>query len=159
MLKQRIKEYLKKLVMQERSPHKLALSFCVAIYIAFSPFILMHTPLVFIFSWLMKLNLPMTFAVAHLVHNPWAIVPIYCSGYLVGDWLMHSALQFNSHSLNPSWMGLINGYLSKYLGMSDISLAAFLVGCNVLGLILGLTLYPIMKYIFTKYLQKPSSLV
>lgn len=154
---QRITAYLKNLALKERSPHKLALSFCVGIYVAFFPIPLTHTPLAFLLSWLMHLNIPMTVAITHIVHNPWAIVPIYYSGYLVGDWLLHGALKCDTFSLNPSWMCLVNDYLAKYLGMSDISLVAFIVGGNLLGLTLGIVLYPIMKYIFTKYLAKPSS--
>jgi uncharacterized protein (DUF2062 family) len=156
MIFTRFKEYLKKQFSREQSPHKLALSLSFAIFIAFSPFLLLHTVLVFVCSWLFRLNFAITFAVVHMIHNPWATIPIYASDYMLGDLLLHKWLGLNTLALNPTWMGFFNGYITKYVGLTDISLVAFLVGGNLLGLILAISLYPLMKSLCARYMIKPS---
>src|SRR5581483_10373754 len=74
-------EKLKNLADQEHCSTKLALSFCVGVYIAFSPFIGLHTVMTFIFVWLFGLNLAATFTASWLINNPWTMIPIYSTDY------------------------------------------------------------------------------
>jgi hypothetical protein len=141
--------FFEQLVLKERSPRKLALSFCVGVYISFSPFVFMHTVMVFIFSWLFSLNLPAVWAGA-FVNNPWTMVPCYAAGYVVGEFCLGTVCGVNTVASNPSFMTGINSSLTYYTGMKGVSLWSFLIGGNLLGLVLGVMLYPVLTRIFAR---------
>jgi len=128
----RIKAYItnvfKRLVLKERSPRMLALSFCVGVYIAFSPYLFMHTAMIFVFAWLFSLNFPAVFAAAYLVNNPWTLVPIYTADYFVGEFLLRTVCGLNTLQLNPSWMSFINKPIVQYTGINGISFWSFMLG-------------------------------
>lgn len=148
-----IKKFFKKLIYQERSPEKLAISFCIGNYIAFSPFPCLHTVMVFLFSWLFKLNLGVTLASSCFINNPWTLIPIYAADYAFGHWLVKSVFNFNFTHLDPWWMSYINNFCEKTIGVAKPCIWSFLIGGNVLGVVLSFLLYPIMKKIFAYYLS------
>lgn len=149
MIGQGIYQFLKSLVIKERSVEKLTLSFCLGVYIAFSPFIGFHTIMVFLFGWLFSLNIAVLLAATYLINNPWTMVPVYVSDYMVGNWLL-GRLYGDTTFINPAWMNWLNNTWTYYTGIKEISLWAFLVGGNFLGIILALLSYPIMKRIFQR---------
>ena len=120
MFVQFLSNFFARLFMQEKSAYKLAASCALGAYIAFSPFVGLHTAMVFALSWLFTLNSTVTWAVSVAINNPWTMVPVYFSDYMVGDKLA----QFFGFTLPASW--------------------AFLIGGNLLGLIIGVMLYPIV---------------
>lgn len=142
-----MKAYLKKLLVTlisyEQCAHRLALSACMGIYIAFSPFFGFHTAMVFMLSWLFALNCAIVLAVSMLVNNPWTMLPVYGSGYIFGDWVVR--LFGIDHSHNPAWMQSCNTVILNYTGLSGISFWGFLIGGNILGVILGALAYPVVK--------------
>jgi uncharacterized protein len=140
--------FFEQLVIKERSPTKLALSLCVGIYISFSPFIFLHTVMVLAFSWIFSLNLPAVWAGA-FVNNPWTMIPCYGAGYIVGEGLLWM-VGIDTTSINPSWMHGINATLAHYTGMQGVSFWSFLIGGNLLGVVLGVMLYPVFKLIFAR---------
>jgi len=150
MVMQRIYGVLKSLFIKERSSKKLATSFCVGAYIAFSPFMGLHTVMTFAFAWLFNLNLAATFTGSCLINNPWTMIPVYSGGYFFGDWLLHAVFGFDTIGSNPTWMACINEPLAAYVGLPQVSLWSFLLGGNLLGIVIGIGLYPVMNYLFTK---------
>lgn len=138
------------LIAKERCPHKLALSFCFGVYIAFSPFVGLHTAMVFLFGWLFALNTSILLGVSMFINNPWTMVPVYGFGHVVGTWLFR-LLSIDVMSWNPGWINSCNVFLHKHLGASGISLGAFMVGGNLLGIGIGAMLYPVVKGIFVKH--------
>ncbi len=147
-----IKNFLKKLIHQEKSPEKLALSFCMGNYIAFSPFPGLHTVMVFLFSWLFRLNFGVVFASSCFINNPWTLIPVYGVDYTFGYWLVYKVLHLNLEQFEPSWMHAITIFCANTLGIAKPCLWSFLIGGNILGIGLSLLLYPIMKKIFSYYL-------
>ncbi len=73
--------------------------------------------------------------------------PVYGVGYIVGNWLF-KLFGVNGLPWNPGWCSAL---LKTYSNYSSISLGAFLVGGNLLGLGIGGIIYPIMRYIFSCY--------
>ena len=138
-----IKKIAAKLIAYELCAHRFALSACMGIYIAFSPFFGLHTAMVFLFSWMFALNCAIVLAVSMLVNNPWTMVPVYGSGYAFGDWLVR-LFGITPHH-NPTWMQTFNNWVHAYTGLSGISLWGFLLGGNILGLVLGIVAYPVIK--------------
>ena len=154
MIIQRIRRFFITLVLKERSSTQLAFSFCMGIYIAFSPWIGFHTLMTFVVVWFLGLNLAVTFAGSCLLHNPWTTVPIYGIDYVFGEWLLKKMCGLDTLSMNPSWMASINAPLQTYLGLSNISFWSFVVGGNVLGIVISVALYPVMKRLFAKLIAE-----
>lgn len=143
------KVFFESLVLKEKSPKVLALSFCVGVYIAFCPFVFLHTVMVIAFSWFFSLNFAVTLASSVFVNNPWTMIPIYSIDYIFGD-LVFNLFGINSLSFNPSWMDTFNNFAFTYTGVSGISFWSFMLGGNLLGVIISVILYPVAKSVFEK---------
>jgi uncharacterized protein (DUF2062 family) len=156
MIIQRLHNFLRSLLTKERSPHKLALSVSLGIYIAFCPFIGLHTIMTFLFSWLLGLNLVVVWIVSHIINNPWTMVPVYGVGYLFGNWLLTTVAGFEPMVLNPSWMHWVNGLLYAHIGVPHIAFWSLMLGGNVIGLALALPAYPLCKRIITRLAREKS---
>lgn len=141
-----------KLLSYESCAHRFTLSACMGIYIAFSPFLGLHTAMVFLFSWLFALNCAIVLAVSVLVNNPWTMIPVYGTGYVFGDWVVRFFGITSQH--NPSWMQMCNNWIYKHTGLSGISLWGFLIGGNILGIALGMLAYPLIKRYSALFLCK-----
>lgn len=146
-----LKKFIKKLIYQERSPEKLALSFSIGAYIAFSPFPGLHTVMVFLFTWIFGLNFGVTLASSCFINNPWTMLLVYSAGYGVGYWMLHRLFDFNMILLESEWMNCVNRFFENTVGIAKPCLWSFLLGGNILGIGLALILYPIMKKVFAYY--------
>ncbi|HEV2601334.1 MAG TPA: DUF2062 domain-containing protein [Candidatus Babeliales bacterium] len=138
------------MVQQERSSHRLAISFCVGVYIAFSPFIGLHTVITFFVAWLFGLNIVALLGSRLLINNPWTMVPLYSAGNFFGNNFCMYLFGTTMFEQNPSWMSWINEPLTQYVGVSGISFWSFFIGTNLLGIAIGVILYPVMRYVFTR---------
>jgi uncharacterized protein (DUF2062 family) len=150
MIIQRLHNFLRSLLTKERSPHKLALSVSLGIYIAFCPFIGFHTLITFLLSWLLGLNVVVVWIVCHIINNPWTMVPVYGVDYMFGDWLLTEILGWNAMELNPSWMQWINGLLNAHIGLPHVAFWSLMIGGNIIGLVLSIPAYPFFKRIITR---------
>ncbi|MDP3889444.1 MAG: DUF2062 domain-containing protein [bacterium] len=137
---------------QDGSPKRFIISCCVGVYIAFCPFIGFHTLMVLIVAWLFSLNILVLFSVSCLINNPWTMVPVYATDYMVGDWLLHM-LGVDGMSLNPGWLTFLNNYMTNYIG-AGVSLWSFLIGGNALGLFFALFVYLVLSHLVPLYYFK-----
>ena len=144
MIKEKILNFLRRFLHQEPSAKRFALSFGMGVFIAFSPYHFFHTLLIFLLSWLCSLNVIIVFAVTYVINNPWTMAFVYAADYMAGDLLL-KFLGFSPMALNPHWMEAINGPLRIYTGVDGIAFWSFMVGGNLLGLLFGAMLYPIVK--------------
>lgn len=153
MVIKRIRSFFNWLLLQEQSPRKLAFSICLGIYIALSPFVGMHTLMKIIFSRLFMLNFTVLFTVSTLINNPWTMVPVYGMGHYFGM-LLFGWFNIDALGWDPVWLSSYNAVLQKYIGISGFSLSAFLVGGNVLGIVMSVVMYPIVTYILANCMVK-----
>jgi uncharacterized protein (DUF2062 family) len=137
------------------NPIFLARSVSVGIYIAFSPFIGLHTALIFLSGWMFSLSIPIIFAVSLILHNPWTMVLIYSAGYFCGTIVCSLFSLQNSYLLS-----LIKKIIEHipYIKMSPESLMEFIIGGNVLGIFAAIIMYPVVKYGAILYNQKQQSM-
>lgn len=168
-------DFFKNLIVKERCPHRFALAFCLGNFIAFSPFIGLHTIMVFVCAWAFGLSLPVMLTVSMAINNVWTLVPIYASDYIFGYWLSHSFLKLNFTSLNQFFLTMISwlpallfewvhdalryttNFFQETLSMPKPCLWSFLIGGNILGLVTSLLLYPIIKRLFIKIIAQIDS--
>jgi uncharacterized protein (DUF2062 family) len=139
-------------IQNERCPRRLAFSVSLAVFIAFSPFVGFHTAMVFLFAWLFTLNAAVLLALSMLINNPWTMVPIYAADHVVGDQLFQ-LFGINGMELNPDWVCSLNKWIFHYTGLTGISFWAFLVGGNLLSIVLAIIIYPIIRYVSMQRIQ------
>ena len=144
----RIVNMLKSFVTKDASPHKLALALSIAMYIAFSPFLGLHTIMLIAAGWLFNLNIPFIVASGYTINNPWTMVPIYMGGYLFGYWILHVVMAIPVEGLNPSWMDWFSHKIMEYLHTKEPSFWAFMLGGNILGIVLAFITYPLALRFF-----------
>ena len=147
----KLKEIAIRLIVADRSPTKLALAFCMGIYVAFSPFIGLHTLIMLACAWFCHLNFAMMYFASHLVNNPLTIAPLYWFDHLVGKKVC--LMVFGFVPTNPLWMNWLNAKINAYTGLTGISLWAFMIGGNLLGLLASVMLYPFMVWFFNRILS------
>lgn len=149
-----IKEYILQKCRYEKSPHKLALTAAVGVYIALCPFFGLHTFLVFASGLVFNVNVPLVFIISNAVNNPFTMVPIYVGGYAWGFWLLHSFFCLPViHNYPPLLTWFVN-FIAHYLPLSGISFWAFLIGGNSIALILALLSYVVLKPLFFAHFKK-----
>jgi len=137
-----IKERFRALLAVKDSPHHVAISFSIGVFIGMSPLLGLHTVLAILFSYLFRMNKFVTIVGVYIT-NPWTIVPIYTFG---------------------TWSGMkimgVEGILSEInwdsLGLSNIVtelqhlLWPFVVGTFFIGAISAGISYIVIFYIFKR---------
>ena len=153
MVRKKIRSLIERLIVQERSPHKLALTCALGTFIAISPLIGAHTIMTFLFSWMLSLSIPAVFMVSVFINNPWTMVPIYSFDHFFGKWLF-TVLDIDHVSWDPAWSEQFNLFLEQHIGIGGLSLSAFLIGGNLLAIVISAMLYIPMKRIFRRVCVK-----
>ena len=153
MIFTRIRALVERLIAYEQSPHKLALTCVLGVFVGISPLIGLHTVMTVLFGWVFALSIPAIFAVSVLINNPWTMVPVYSIDHLFGTWLFN-LLSIDYTQWDPSWLESCNMFLKQHTGLEGLSLSAFLVGGNLLATSISVMLYPLMKRIFTIYISQ-----
>jgi uncharacterized protein (DUF2062 family) len=140
VIKRKLKNILIKAIQSGSSPEQLTRSFCIGVYIAFSPFPGLHALILLAAKWIFNLNLPVLFFTVS-VNNPWTMVPFYSFDYFFGYWLVH-----NMCGLTPIWCVS----LTKIFGAGQVCIWSFLVGGNIAGILFAFVSYPFAKVFFKK---------
>lgn len=148
-----------RLVRSEKSSKKLAASFSLGTFIALTPTIPFQTPLLFLLSWILRLNSAVTFAAVYLVNNPFTMVPIYIIDYAFGAWFFQKVVGIDLVRYNPWWVEKFNAFLSRYIDVKKYFGADFCFWCLILGgllfaLLISVPLYPILKYTCDRLIKK-----
>lgn len=154
MIRKRLQATFARLVEKQKCPQLLTRSFCMGTYIAFSPFVGMHTLMVFLFSWVLQLELTAVFAAAWLINNPWTMVPVYALGYNTGEFVLRGMCGIDSTAWNPHWVQPISEWLGSAIGSSKLSFWSFMIGGNLIGLCAAIALYPFMKRFFARLVRE-----
>ena len=71
-----MQERLRHFLHLDESPHELAKAFAVGVFVAFTPFMGLHTFIVLLLAWAFRLNKAAAIT-GTLVNNPWTIIFIF----------------------------------------------------------------------------------
>jgi uncharacterized protein (DUF2062 family) len=148
--KKSFKSLLRKFMDLDDSPGKIALSFAIGVFIAFSPLLGTHLIMVFLIILIFRVS-KVAILTGALINNPWTIVPMYTAGTFLGFIILRQPLaKFPNFSLSD--FSSLPNFFDKF----KIILYPYLIGCTVLGLFAALIAFFIVKLIFQKK-QNPSS--
>lgn len=152
-IKAKIKNYVMWLVSAEKSAPRLALTVCIGIFIALSPFLFFHTIMIIGACWFLRLNFVLVYGVAHVINNPWTMIAIYATDHWIGRRILLWWGASNLSAANPFWLQYINNYLHDCGLYAGFSLWSFLLGGSLLAVGFSVMLYPVLKRFFEYWLQ------
>jgi uncharacterized protein (DUF2062 family) len=138
-MRKRLSALFKNALLSGCTPQRLSRSCCLGLYIAFSPFPGVHTIIMLTCNYFFNLHFP-TLLIATSINNPWTMVPFYTFDYAFGYWFVHSLIGWQ-----PSWVFS----LSKIFGTGKICIWSFLIGGNILGILVAFMSYPLFTRLFS----------
>ena len=83
----RLRRTLHLLLQLSDTPHRIALSFAIGVWIAFSPLLGIHTGLALAIAYLFRLSRA-SILIGAYVNNPWTIAPMYTAGTVLGSYML-----------------------------------------------------------------------
>lgn len=137
----KFRESIKYIVNINAPAHKIALSSGLGMVIGFSPYLGFHTLLATAVSIVLRLPIYPLMIGAYIT-NPITVPPIYAFLYKVGTILTDSTKRDINWSIHS---------FSELVALAKSILWPLFVGCHVVGLILGVTTYIVVKYLLIKY--------
>ena len=126
-------------------PERTALAFSVGIFIAFSPFLGLHTIMATAFAFLFRFN-KIAIYTGTFVNNPFlTLIPIIVASYSIGAFLLGRPLRLDAEKMellrDPHL--LTATYWHALLAHSWDVLIPFAIGGSLLSVICSLAAYPV----------------
>jgi uncharacterized protein (DUF2062 family) len=144
-----VRAAFRRLLALDDPPERTALAFAVGVFIAFSPFLGLHTIIATVLALLFRFN-KLAIYTGTFVNNPFlTLVPIIVASYAVGALLLGRPI-----ALPPEGMELLrephlltaNYWRQLFARGSDV-LLPFAVGGLMLSVICSLTAYPVTLHL------------
>lgn len=151
MIIQKLQQFGKHLLHTEACVQKLTLSACLGIFIAFSPFVGLHTLMAIVLAWLLSFNMVITLLVSSLINNPWTMIPVYSCDYIFGKWLCWICK--TDFTLMPHFFSSLCDPIAYYIGLSAHVLWVFFIGGNILSILLAIIMYHPIKWMLSRCIQ------
>ncbi len=144
---------LKKILLGEASAERCALSCAVGTFVGFSPYLGIQTILIIVLGWLMGLNIPIAFAVACIVNNPWTMIFIIVLDYVVGAWIMHYILPIDLSQYDPAFIRSFTVWLTHKIApyvksvsvLEKLSFWPYFIGGHIVALVAACIAYFVTK--------------
>ncbi len=155
------KAAFRRLLALDDPPERTALAFAVGIFIAFSPFLGLHTILATALAFLFRFN-KIAIYTGTFVNNPiLTLVPIIIASYAVGAFLLGRPLSLPDESLQLlTHPHIFSGayWRELFYGSWDV-LWPFTVGGMILSVIFSLVSYPLTLFFLRRRRKKASAQV
>lgn len=139
----------------EPSPHRLALSGCVGVFLACAPFLGIQTILAVGIIYLFALNGSVVLATLFIVNNPLTMVPIIIADYMTGTIILERFLSIDTKQLLPVWMHGISATISKHITTiiphAHFSVENYIFGGLLFGFFCCLITYPFFYWLSSIY--------
>lgn len=138
------KERFKKILSLDSHPRHISLGFAVGVFISFTPFFGIHTPLAIAAAFLFRLN-KLTCITGAWINTPITVVPVLVASHSLGSLILGSP----SHSFKV-----------KSLEWSALRANAteILLGSSIIGFILALVGYFLCYWLIVKFRKKDEAL-
>ena len=156
---------LKGLLHLQDPPRRTAIAFGTGVFIAFSPFLGLHTPIAIVVAFAFRLNRVAVLTGAWI--NFWALPPCYAFGTLIGALLLGvDARSLDAIDWDQADSSVWSAIASFFMGDWRHILASFgstlrallwpiLLGNTLLGLVMGLLAYFIARRFLEARARRP----
>ncbi|HEX9149653.1 MAG TPA: DUF2062 domain-containing protein [Thermoanaerobaculia bacterium] len=148
-LSRRWKVLLLDLLGREEPPERVAAAIALGIGVGFSPFMGIHFLIAIGLAFLFRLN-RIDALLGTLVGNPWTLPPVYAAGYALGRQL----LNYDRRKVpDLHWHRLLHRDFWHAFSGSALRprLASYVVGTAVIGLLIGLSSYLVIRALLRIY--------
>lgn len=136
-LLERFRATLGQILRVDDTPHRLALTFAIGVFLGISPFIGLHTVIALAVAWIFRLNKVVVLSGA-FINNPWSIIPIYTFSTWIGTVIIGTDLGIT----DVDWHKVTLGTFVSDLGHLIIP---FIVGTTVVGIFFAAVSYIIVR--------------
>ncbi len=137
------KELFRTIVNLDDTPHKLALSFAVGVFISLSPFFGIHTILSIALSVVFGLNKVSTI-VGSWVNIPWIAPFVYYVEFKIGSFLLDSNVVFNIKPFT----------FEHYIKSGYNAFFSIFLGSIIMGVIVSIIFYFVIKYSIERFRRR-----
>jgi uncharacterized protein len=135
----RLRRFVHILLFLDDSPHRIALSFAIGVWIAFFPLLGIHTALALTIAISFRLSRAAILLGAY-VNNPWTLAPLYMSGTLLGCLL----LGVSSAELSAVQWPHASRLMESLVSLRPL-LWPFVVGNLILGTVSAMAAYALTR--------------
>jgi len=136
---------LRRLLAIDDPPERTALAFSIGVFIAFSPFLGLHTIMATVVAFLFRFNKVAIYTGTFLNNPFFTLVPIIIASYAVGAFVLGRPLQIPDEGLellkNPDLLS--SNYYSRLFVQSWHIVWPFTVGATVLSVVCSVLAYPL----------------
>jgi len=116
----KIKQHIRNLLHVDETPHELAKAFAAGVFVAFTPFLGLHTAIILIVAWAFRLN-KLAALTGTFVNNPWTIAFVYIGP----TWLMVTVMRYLGSDIHPMNYDLISSHFLKHTAQHTVWEMAF----------------------------------
>jgi uncharacterized protein (DUF2062 family) len=138
----------RRLLALDDPPERTAFAFSIGVFIAFSPFLGLHTILATSIAFIFRFNKLAIYS-GTFINNPLTLVPIIIASYATGAFLLGRPLRISPEGLelltHPH--PLTAGYYRKLLWESWQIIWPFSIGATVLSVVCSLIAYPVTLWL------------
>jgi uncharacterized protein (DUF2062 family) len=143
------RDTFRRLLALDDPPERTALAFSIGVFIAFSPFLGLHTILATLIAFLFRFNKVAIFG-GTFINNPLlTLVPIIVASYAIGAFLLGRPLRIPAEGVellkNPHL--LTTDYYRKLFRQSWEIVWPFTIGGMVLSVVCSLIAYPVTSWL------------
>lgn len=148
-LSRRWRVLLLDLLGREEPPERVAAAIALGIGVGFSPFMGVHFLIAIGLAFLFRLN-RVDALLGTLVGNPWTLPPVFAAGYALGRQLLRYD---RSRVPDLPWDRLLHrDFWHAFSGPAlRPRLASYIVGTTVLGVVIGLSAYLVIRALLRIY--------
>lgn len=149
----------RRLLALDDPPERTALAFAIGVFIAFSPFLGLHTIMATLVAFLFRFNKVAIYS-GTFINNPFlTLVPIIVASYAIGALLLGRPLRIPAQGIEfleePHL--LTRDYYDKLFRESWQVVWPFTIGATVLSVVCSLIAYPVTLWLLRSRRQKKSA--
>lgn len=142
--KEKWKKKLRTILSLDSHPGHISAGFAVGVFISFTPFFGLHTPLAIAAAFLFRLN-KLTCITGAWVNTPITVIPVLGLSYRLGR-VLRGLPPGELHARGLEWK-----YLEKYA-------ASLLLGTSIIGFLAAIIAYFVCYYLVVRFRQKDEAL-
>jgi uncharacterized protein (DUF2062 family) len=143
----------RRLVAIDDPPERTALAFSIGVFIAFSPFLGLHTIMATVVAFLFRFNKVAIYTGTFLNNPFFTLVPIIIGSYAIGAFVLGRPLEIPAEGLellkNPDLFS--SNYYSRLFVQSWHIVWPFTVGASVLSVVCSVLAYPLTLRVLRAY--------
>jgi uncharacterized protein (DUF2062 family) len=150
----RLSRSLRILLEVEDSPHHIALSFGIGVWIAFFPIWGIHTAMALGLAFALRLPRAAMILGAY-VNNPWTLAPLYTAGTIFGCWILGVPVE-GLAGLDWSLQG--GAFVASLLHTLRPYLWPYVIGNTIVGIVGGVAAYVLLRIALERRRSPPEAL-